>query len=322
MELGCKTLFEAELKHKLPELKAREDYLTSCIFGVLKYLPPNEALFPFLNSSFNYRLNVHLENYLELQNRELTSFDKVRFHFWPRSSIYGEPDLIITLQGPTGSFLISIEIKYFSQKHGEEEEDQLRRYYVALTTAEGRRTFNQEAVRGFSGELLAFIYVTQFEAESEIEETLRILKTEGVRDAETKFFHLRWQEISRVIDRVLLKEQDYYKKRIYSDIKDLIIFKNLLPFTRFSELPVGLSSELLLQISVFIEFEDTKYKGFTKFSDLPKQISPELLSHFPIYSNLQNTKDLTFFNGFPEIPDALTIKYKTNIYITEVHNER
>ena len=307
-------MFEAELRNKLPELKAHEDYLTSCIFGALKYLPPNEALFPFLNRSFNYRLKTNLENYLKLQNMELTDFDKVQFHFWPRSPIYGEPDLVITIEGTSGSFLIPMEIKYFSGKHGEKEEDQLRRYYIALRTIKGRRTFNQEAIREFSGDLLAFIYLTQFEAEHEIEETLHVLDKEGIRDAQNKFFHLKWQELPRIMEPILLKEHEAYKKAIYSDIKELMTFKNLLPFTQFSELPVGLSPELLLQFPAFFESEDTKYKSFTHFSDLPKQLSPELLSHFPVFLCLQSTRDSTFFSGFPEIPETLKLEYKMNIY--------
>ncbi len=307
-------MFEAELKRKLPELRAHEDYLTSCIFGALKYLPPNDLLFPFLNSSFNYRLNSSLENYLQFQNRELTNFDKVQFYFWPRSSTYGEPDLVITLEGSLGSFLIPMEIKYFSEKHGEKEEDQLMRYYMALRTIEGRRTFNQEAIRQFSGEMLAFIYLTQFEAEHEIEDTLHILESKGIRSAENQFFHLTWQEISKMVEQILLKEHEAYKKAIYSDIKELMTFKNLLPFTKFSDLPAGLAPELLLQSPVFFEYDGTKRKSFTHFSDLPMQLSPESLSYFPIFLYSQSTKDGSSFNGFSEIPETLNLEYKANIY--------
>lgn len=307
-------MFEVELAGKLPELRAHEDYLTSCIFGALKYLPPNDGLFPLLNSSFNYRLNMSLESYLKLQNMELNNFDKVQFHFWPRSSTYGEPDLVITLEGKLGSFLIPIEIKYFSGKHGEGEEDQLMRYYIALGTIEGRKTFKQEAIRQFSGDLLAFIYVTQFGAELEIEQTLNVLESKGIRDAQNKFFHLRWQEISRIIEPVLLKEHDTYKKAIYTDIKELMTFKNLLPFTQFSELPVELSPVLLLQLPVFFEPEDIKGKHFARFPDLPKQLLPELLSQLPVFLHLQGTKGSSFFSGFSGIPKSLKLKYKTNIY--------
>lgn len=307
-------MFEVELVGKLPELRTHEDYLTSCIFGALKYLPPNHGLFPFLNSSFNYRLNTSLESYLKLQDIELTHFDKAQFHFWPRSWTYGEPDLVISLEGKLGSFLIPIEVKYFSRKHGEEEKDQLVRYYIALGTVEGRKTFNNEAIRQFSGGLLAFIYLTQFEAELELEQTLDVLESKGIGDAKNKFFHLRWQQISNIIEPILLKEHDANKKAIYTDIKELMIFKNLVPFTRFSKVPVGLTPELLLQLPVFFESEDIRRRHFTRFPDLPKQLSPGILSQLPVFLHLKSTKGSCSFSGFQEIPKSLELKYKQNIY--------
>jgi len=271
-------LFEAELAGKLPELKSYEDYLTSCIFGVLKYLSPNDGLFPLLNASFSYQQKKSLEAYLKLQNVELTDFDKVQCHFWPRSSIYGEPDLIITLEGNLGSFLVPIEIKYFSGKHGEGEKDQLMRYYLALSSIEGRQSFHQR----FSGDILAFIYLTPFEAEYEIEQSLNILRTKGIEEAQNKFFHLKWQEIFKVVDLLLSNEQDSYKKAIYEDIKRLLEFKNLLPFAEFSELPTELSSELLLQFPIFFESKDVKSSRF--------------------------------FKGFLPPPKTLELKYKTTVY--------
>ena len=228
--------------------------------------------------------------------------------------MYGEPDLVITLEGTLGSFLIPMEIKYFSGKHGEKEEDQLRRYYIGIGTIEGRRTFNQEAIRQFSGDLLAFVYVTQFVAEREIEETLHVLEAEGMKDAENKFFHLTWQEIARILELILLKAHEPYKTDICSDIKELMTFKNLMPFAQFSELPAWLPPKLLLRFPVFFESHDALRKGFTCFSDLPKQLSPELLSHFPVFLYWRSAKGDTWFSGFPGIPKNLRLKYKTNIY--------
>lgn len=275
-------MFEAEFAGKLPELRSREDYLTSCFFGALKYLPPNDGLFPLLNRSFNYRLGITLEKYLEIQGVELASFHEAQVHFWPRSSTYGEPDLVIIVQGTPGSFIIPVEVKYFSSKHGDKEEDQLTRYYKALGTVEGRKTFNIEAIREFTGDLLAFVYVTQFEAELEIEETLGVLESNGLSCAQDKFFHLRWQEMSKIIEAKLSKEHDAYRKAIYTDIRELMVFKNLLPFRQFSKLPSGLSAELL--------------------------------SQFPVFLYLQDPEGGPFFNGFPEIPKSLRLEYGTSIY--------
>jgi hypothetical protein len=268
-------LFEVELAHKLPELKAHEDYLTSCFFGALKYLPPKEALFPLLNRSFNYRLNTNLESYLRDQKTDLTQFNKVQFYFWPRSSEYGEPDLLIILEGLSGSFLIPIEVKYYSEKHGEEEKDQLMKYYIGFITVDGRKTFNNEAIKKSSGKLLAFIYLTKFEAQHEIEETIRLMESRGISDAKSRLFHLRWQDVSRVIESILSKELVPYKRCIYNDIMKLMALKNFLPFRGFSKLPKELSAGLLSQFPSLFESSYMEQNRFVKFPDLPHQLSAE-----------------------------------------------
>ena len=307
-------MFEIELAHKLPELGSHEDYLTSCFFGALKYLPPKEALFPLLNRSFNYRLNTNLGSYLRAQKIYLTQFDKVQFYFWPRSFKYGEPDLVIILEGMLGSALIPIEVKYYSEKHGEEEKDQLMRYFFALAEVEGRKTFNQEVIRKFPGKLLAFVYLTKFEAEYEIEETLQLLESRGVEDAKDKFFHLRWQDLSKVIESILSKELVTYKRDIYNDIIKLMAFKNLLPFRRFSKLPDELSAESLSQFPLFFESGNLERKLFTGFSDLPQQLSTESLSRVPVFLHRRNGKAIFSYIGFSVIPKSLRLEHEKNIF--------
>jgi len=190
---------------------------------------------------------------------------------------------VIILEGVSGSFLIPIEIKYFSAKHGEEEQDQLVRYYMALRTTEGRNTFSQSEIKSFSGKFLALIYLTQFEAELEIEKSLKALELKEIRDAHVKFFHLRWQELPKIIEPLLSKEHDLYKKIIYTDIRNLMELKALLPFTRFSPLPVELSHDLLLEFPVFFQTEDERREYFRGFPPLPKQLSPESLSCHPVF---------------------------------------
>lgn len=307
-------MFEVELAHKLPELRAREDYLTSCIFGALKYLPPNEALFPLLNSSINYSSRNTLGSYLNSQKMDLTQFDSVQIHFWPRSLEYGEPDLVIELKGISGSFLIPIEVKYYSEKHGEEQEDQLMRYYIALATVKGRKTFNNEAIRKFSGKLLAFIYLTKFEAQYEIEESIQLVQSRGVNDAKSKFFHLRWQDVSRVIESVLSEEIVAYKRSIYKDIIKLMAFKNLLPFRGFSRLPQELSAGFISQFPLFFESGDMEQNRFVKFSDLPHQLSTELLSSVPAFLRLHGRGGNSSYRGFLKVPEDLRLAYETSIF--------
>ena len=307
-------MFEAELRRKLPELRTHEDYLTSCIFGALKYLPPDKGLFLLLNSAFNYRQGINLASYLKDQNLELENFDNVRFHFWPRSSIYGEPDLVLILEGSVGIFLICMEIKYFSVKHGKNESDQLAKYYLALTTTEGRRSFKNETIRFFSGDLLALIYLTQFEAKREIEESLSFLETKGIQDAQDRFFHLRWQEVSKVIKPFLLEPDYTHKRIIYGDIDKLLEFRGLVPFRKFSLLPSSLSSDSLLKFPVFFKAEGWKVEKFTQFADLPEGLLSESLMLRPVFLDPSHKGRKGSFRGFSQTPGKLKLYHKTSIY--------
>jgi len=78
-------LFEADKAGKLPELADYEDYLTSCVFGALKYLPPGAGLLPVLCTATNQRLGTSLECYLERRGIRPADLDKAEFVFWPRS---------------------------------------------------------------------------------------------------------------------------------------------------------------------------------------------------------------------------------------------
>ena len=78
-------MFAADIAGKLPELERGEDYLTSCVFGLLKYLPPERGLFLLIKNSFNYQLKVDLVTYFENQN--IMQFQKCN-SFRQRNKIY------------------------------------------------------------------------------------------------------------------------------------------------------------------------------------------------------------------------------------------
>ena len=259
-------MFEAEIASKLPELKNREDYLTSCIFGAIKYLHPKDLLLPFISCSYNYYSGLTLKEYAYSLGIELLDPLNVRILFWPRSTIYGEPDIVLILQYKNGEYLIPIEIKFFSTKHGEAENDQLARYYHALATPEGRQSFSNKDINRFSGKILAFIYLTQFEGADEIQQSLKILESLGIK-AHQQLFHLRWQQLAKIVFKRSVDEERSYEGGIFNDLKSLLIFKNLIPFSTFSNLPGELIRDSLLRIPVFfqssvIDAEQT-FKGFS-----------------------------------------------------------
>ncbi len=287
-------MFEAELAGKLPDLASYEDYLTSCVFGALKYLPPGAGLLPLLYASTNHRSGISFGCYLERKNIRLGEVNEAQLLFWPRSSVYGEPDLVVILRGESESYIVPIEVKYFSGKHGEGEEDQLARYYSALATAEGRGTFSCEPIRQFSGELLALIYITQFAAEHEIEETSRELSLRGMGESRERIFHLRWQKVHEVVEELRFSECDPFRQKVLSDIRQLMRHKGLTPFKGFERLPRELSTEALLQFPVFFESEDIRRKRLLHFPALPDSLSREALSRRPVYSRVHDQQDSSF----------------------------
>ena len=266
-------MFEAELANKIPEVKAHEDYLTSCIFGALKYLPPKYGIFPILGEALNYRLKKKLNDYLASKGLPLEIFEKAELYFWPKSSKYGEPDIVILIKDKNSSYIIAIEVKYFSYKHGEGEDDQLKRYFVALSTNKNRTTFACDAIKEFSGDLLAIIYLTQFEARDEIVDTLNALAKEDKKDVSNIFFHLKWQNVAGVIENLCLGEKDLYRKKIYDDIHKLLDFKNLIPFKGFSGLHEKICLEQLLTFPIFFSTAKTILnRQFNGYSSIPKKL--------------------------------------------------
>ena len=249
-------MFEADLRGELPELTRYEDYLTSCVFGALKYLPPQSGLLPLLRASTNQRLGISLADYLEREDIDLTDCRGAQYLFWPRSAEYGEPDLVVILGTQAGCFLLPIEVKFFSGKHGVQEDDQLARYYLGLSTPDGRHTFGDEAIRRFSGEFLALIYLTQLAAGQEIEATLDQLASRGVREAEERIFHLRWQRVHKVVRGLWRSERDRFTRKVLLDIRKLLEHKGLAPFRGFSRPRSSLSAKALGRHPVFLDVEE------------------------------------------------------------------
>lgn len=100
-----------------------EDQLTSDVFGLLKYLPPNLVLTPFLEKA---RCFDQIE---ERTLVERIGFSPIRatFFFWP--SVYlpathdsraldRQPDLLLLLDGDSGeSAAVVVEVKFRGNKH-------------------------------------------------------------------------------------------------------------------------------------------------------------------------------------------------------------
>ena len=129
-------MIQAVLGGKSLNYEYTEDILTSTVFGTLKYLKPDMALIPFIESAFLYNEGrTTLWEKLNSEGIELRCYQKVNYIFWTRNHNYGEPDLILVFSDHVHScddLLIVVEVKFKSEKSGTDENDQLVRYFEAI----------------------------------------------------------------------------------------------------------------------------------------------------------------------------------------------
>ena len=206
-------MIQAELHGKLSEIKNSEDVLTSNIFGLLKYLP-NDILLNILDHAKTLsgkKIELDLKSYIP------------EFIFWENIKGYGEPDLIIKFRNKVGHELIlCIEIKYYSSKSGDGDNDQLKRYFEALSISSKEKS-----------SFLGVVYLTKYPSRKELEDSLYYIKQKELDDAEEKLFQLRWFEITKSLENyngVLNRHEDL----IVKDLIEYLNYKNFVEFTDFT----------------------------------------------------------------------------------------
>ena len=95
---------------------------------MLKHLSDNTALINILK----YAKTSNGKYFQKCIDVDLKDYD-TEFVFWPNLPEYGEPDLLVVFRGQDcRELILCIEVKYYSSKSGEGENDQLRRYFEAL----------------------------------------------------------------------------------------------------------------------------------------------------------------------------------------------
>jgi len=189
----------AELHGKgLSEAQNHEDYLTSAVFGHLRYICPAvfwEDLFLRARTRPNAHGHVDaLSTVITGKGRPISTFESLRLHFWPNHPSLGEPDLVLCFRFQDAfPLVILLEAKLFSGKSGFGEWDQLVRYLKLLDDLPTMRL----DIPGNSMRFL--VYLTPRDAGAEVEESLRLA---GKRQADReRLFLLRWQDVGDVAHR-------------------------------------------------------------------------------------------------------------------------
>lgn len=263
-------MIQAVIGGKLPRCyENSEDILTSTIFGTLRYLKPDTLLIPFIESAFLYnKKRTTLGEALERIGIRLENYKKVDYIFWTNNLNYGEPDLILIFKDHNQSLkdlLLIIEVKFKSGKSGLDDKDQLVRYFEAVNY--DIENFTDPSVSNFKGLKGYIIYLTANKAHLEIDDSSKIIEERyNVKD---KIFHLRWQDLYKILEG---KQGDclQYEKAI---INDLLLYMDRLGLWDYKGISLpgkSLNFATSQQYPVFYNHEDMSGKSNTYFDSLDK----------------------------------------------------
>lgn len=188
------------------------------------------ALIPFIELAFLYNQGrTFLWERLKSEGIELRCYRDVDYIFRPCNQESGEPDLILIFRDHVhdlDDLLLVVEAKFKSEKSGTKGNDQLARYFEAVTSdVEG---FTEPKVSSFKGKKGYIIYLTEAEAYSEITASTEII--ESRHNIKDNVFHLRWHQLHKTFEEMY----PYYSSFEKTIIDDLMKFTEKLGLRDFS----------------------------------------------------------------------------------------
>jgi hypothetical protein len=182
-------LLLAEIHGKsLEAARDNEDYLTSAVFGHLRYVPPG----PFWDDLFRRAKGLSGTDGCErslgllLAATPFAGYSDLTVHFWSKHGAHGEPDLILVFNGPA-PLVVLVEAKLWSEKSGTGERDQLVRY---LRILEGLNAIDVHVPAQASRYL---VYLTPRDSQRELDDSATHLDN-PIRDR-PRLFRLQWQDV-------------------------------------------------------------------------------------------------------------------------------
>lgn len=191
------TLLLADIHgHALTAAKDDENYLTSAVFGHLRYIRPKyfwQRLFSFARGLPEAPTRQSLADFISRGGDSVSEYEFLNVFFWPRHLRYGEPDLLFSFTGyGLRPVVLIVEVKLQSGKSGDAE-DQLVRYLRSLDELEGFSGLNLP-----HDSLRALLYLTPRESLAEIRDSLKS-SPDPCRD-QNRIFRLQWQDFIPACD--------------------------------------------------------------------------------------------------------------------------
>ena len=243
----------AELHGKAPSYEGMEDILSANVFGALRYLPPEQALVPFLKTAVSFDVAGK-------QFPDLPGVESASYFFWPRGrDRKREPDLVLILRfRGRPPAIISVEAKHLGGKHNsvaEDEEtgldgDQLADQYdeivrgsITPRRTEARQDLSDQAL----GDVLEqasdrfLLYVTAHYAapREHFGATVASLARRGLAEASRyRLFWTSWRQVIPIFDKLAASSPPLSPGyHLACDLAGLLRRKRLVPYSGYT-LPV------------------------------------------------------------------------------------
>ena len=225
----------AEIHGKvLEEAQSHEDYLTSAVFGHLRYLPPSLFWDEFFSNAKTLPLDGReksLSQSLREQGSRVSEYSAVQIHFWPNHPKWGEPDLALCFTGSNlRPLVVVVEVKLNSEKSGSGDEDQLVKYLGILSDLSALHVDVPMPVNPFA----ALVYLTPRESLREIESSLA--SSRATLADRQRLFRVQWQDLLAVARRAA-SGADGQSKTILRDVSLFLQKRGLEYFSGFAEVP-------------------------------------------------------------------------------------
>lgn len=183
----------AEIHGKVLEAaRDNEDYLTSAVFGHLRYVPPGS----FWDDLFTRARGLpgadgqepSLGRILADAGRSPSAYSRLEVHFWRRHATHGEPDLILVFTAEDRPpLVVLVEVKLWSVKSGTGDRDQLVRYLRVLDDLGAVKIQVPAQADRY------LVYLTPRESLTEMTDSAAIVN-DSARDR-SRLFRLQWQEV-------------------------------------------------------------------------------------------------------------------------------
>ena len=241
----------AEIHGKtLEEGRNGEDYLTSAVFGHLRYVPPGA----FWADALGRARTAADATFATLVTRDggppITSYKRLVVHFWPRRPTYGEPDLILAFTGEgLPSLIVLVEVKLGAEKSGTGERDQLVRYLDLLDDAV------VVAALGLPATTRRFVvYLTPRDSSAELRESARLAPRR-----EDRLFRLQWQDVL-VAARLAALVAPEPARTVLMDVARFLAALGLEYFGGFKDVPALAAFEP--QSADFAVTSPARFRGF------------------------------------------------------------